>query len=161
MKNPRKWSVEIVSRAGGEFMNTLELKGIGNAVRFTNGICIVNTTPHPVAIQDVNGDVVMVPTSVLVNAKAEENQVSNIFVETVFTGTPDGEEIIKNIKDAYKATACTDTLIIIGSIIAAQAYPGQVVAMCPVTGFERVAPSEKRMRCDKFTIFSEKEIKYA
>lgn len=37
MKNPRKWSVEIVSRAGGEFMNTLELKGIGEAVRFANG----------------------------------------------------------------------------------------------------------------------------
>jgi hypothetical protein len=44
-------------------------------------------------------------------------------------------------------------LIIVGSIIAAEAYPGEVVAMCPVPGYERVAPSEKRMRCDKFTIF--------
>lgn len=44
-------------------------------------------------------------------------------------------------------------LAVVGSIIAAQAYPGRVVAMTPVPGFERVSPAEKRMRCDKFTTF--------
>lgn len=43
--------------------------------------------------------------------------------------------------------------IIIGSIIAAQAYPGKVCAMIPAPGHERVPPAEKRMRTDKFTIF--------
>ena len=43
--------------------------------------------------------------------------------------------------------------IIIGSIIAAQAFPGRVLAMVPAPGFERVPPAEKRMRDDKFTVF--------
>ena len=42
---------------------------------------------------------------------------------------------------------------IIGSIIAAQAFPGRVLAMVPAPGFERVPPAEKRMRADKFSIF--------
>lgn len=41
----------------------------------------------------------------------------------------------------------------VGSIIAAQAYPGQVVAMTPAPGFERVPPAEKLMSCEKFTTF--------
>jgi len=41
----------------------------------------------------------------------------------------------------------------VGSIIAAQAYPGQVVAMTPTPGYERVPPAEKRMNPDKFNIF--------
>lgn len=44
-------------------------------------------------------------------------------------------------------------LRIVGSIIAAQAYPGEVVAMTPAPGYERVAPAEKRMNPHKFTIF--------
>lgn len=43
--------------------------------------------------------------------------------------------------------------VIVGSIIAAQAFPGRVMAMVPVPGFERVPPAEKRMRDDKFTTF--------
>jgi len=32
-------------------------------------------------------------------------------------------------------------------------FPGRVVALIPVAGFERVPPAEKRMRDDKFTVF--------
>lgn len=136
-------------------MNTLELKGIGTTVRFGNGVCILNTTPHPLTMQDVNGKLVTVPTSVIINAKAEEKAVDNLFVETVFVGTPEGTETIRDIEGTYAETGCPDRLVIIGSIIAAQAYKGKVVGLCPVQGYERVAPSEKRMRCDKFTVFTE------
>ncbi len=44
--------------------------------------------------------------------------------------------------------------IIVGSIIAAQAFPGRVLAMVHAPGFERVPPAEKRMRDDKFTTFA-------
>lgn len=134
-------------------MTTLELKGIGTAVRFGNGVCVLNTTPHPITMQDTNGELVTVPTSVLVNAKAEEKRFDDLFVETVFVGTPEGTETIRDIEGTYRTTGCEDRLVIIGSIIAAQAYPGHVVGMCPVPGYERVAPSEKRMCCDKFTVF--------
>lgn len=138
-------------------MNTLELelKGIGTAVRFSNGVCVLNTTPHPLTMQDVNGELVTVPTSVLINAKAEEKAVNDLFVKTVFVGTSEGTEIIRDIKGTFKETGCPDRLVIVGSIIAAQAYKGKVVGLCPVPGYERVAPSEKRMRCDKFTVFTE------
>lgn len=135
--------------------NTLELKGIGEAVRFSNGVCVLNTTPHPLTIQNVNGELVTVPTSVLINAKAEEKAVDNLFVETVFVGTPEGTETIRGIEGTYAETGCPDRLVIIGSIIAAQAYKGKIVGLCPVPGNERVAPAEKRMRCDKFTVFTE------
>lgn len=132
-------------------MEMLNLNGV-TAARFSNGVSIVNTTPHPITIQDVEGDIITVPTSVLVNADSKERQVDSLYVETVFIGTSDGAEIIQNIEDAYKETGCPDRLVIVGSIIAAQAYPEKIAAMCPVPGYERVAPSEKRMRCDKFTI---------
>lgn len=138
-------------------MNTLELelKGIGTAIRFGNGVCVLNTTPHPLTMQDTNRELVTVPTSVLINAKAEEKAVDDLFVETVFVGTSEGKETIRDIEGTYAETGCPDRLVIIGSIIAAQAYKGKVVGLCPVPGYERVAPSEKRMRCDKFTVFTE------
>lgn len=136
-------------------MTELTLKGIGTAIRFSNGVCVLNTTPHPLTIQNVNGELVTVPTSVLINAKAEEKAVDNLFVETVFVGTPEGKETIRDIEGTYAETGCPDRLVIIGSIIAAQAYKGKVTGLCPVPGYERVAPSEKRMRCDKFTVFTE------
>lgn len=139
-------------------MTELTLKGIGTAVRFSNGVCVLNTTPHPLTMQDTNGELVTVPTTVLINAKAEEKAVNDLFVTTVFVGTPEGKEIIRDIERTYRETGCTDRLVIVGSIIASQAYPGKIVGMCPVPGYERVAPSEKRMRCDKFTVFTAKEV---
>lgn len=43
-------------------MTELTLNGIGTAIRFGNGVCVLNTTPHPLTMQDVNGELVTVPT---------------------------------------------------------------------------------------------------
>lgn len=43
--------------------------------------------------------------------------------------------------------------VIVGSMIAAQAFPGRVVAMIAAPGYERRPPAEKRMRPDRFAIF--------
>lgn len=119
--------------------------------KFENGVVIVNTTPHPVSIQDVDGTLVSVPSSCVLNASAVEEQVSDLFVRTAFVGTKEGLDLIADIESAFDGEG---TLVILGSIIAAQAYPGKVSGLCPVPGYERVAPSEKRMRCDKFTTFA-------
>lgn len=132
---------------------TKELEGI-NFVAFSNNVVVVNTTPHPVTIQDMDGTLITVPTSVLINAKAEERKVSDLFVRTEFVGTEEGKETIERIKSVYNRQFSNGTLVIVGSIIAAQAYPGEVAAMTPVEGYERVAPDQKRMRCDKFTTFA-------
>lgn len=125
-----------------------------NFVTFGNNVAIINTTPHSVTIQDTDGTPITVPNSVILNAKAEERQVSDLFVKTVFVPTEEGKAIISEIKKAFKSQIGTGTLVIVGSMIAAQAYPEDVVAMTPVPGYERVKPAEKRMRCDKFTTFA-------
>lgn len=125
-----------------------------NFVTFGNNVAIINTTPHSVTIQDTDGTPITVPNSVILNAKAEEKQVSDLFVKTVFVPTEEGKEIISEIKKTFKSQIGTGTLVIVGSMIAAQAYPEDVVAMTPVPGYERVKPADKRMRCDKFTTFA-------
>ena len=128
--------------------------GTVNFVAFSNNVVVVNTTPHPVTMQDMDGTLITVPTSVLINAKAEERKVSDLFIRTEFIGTEEGKETIERIKSVYNRQFSNGTLVIVSSIIAAQAYPGEVAAMTPVEGFERVAPDQKRMRCDKFTTFA-------
>lgn len=125
-----------------------------NFVAFGNNVAIINTTPHSVTIQDTDGTPITVPNSVILNAKAEEKQVSDLFVKTVFVPTEEGKEIISDIKKDFESQIGTGTLVIVGSMIAAQAYPEDVVAMTPVPGYERVKPADKRMRCDKFTTFA-------
>lgn len=88
----------------------------------------------------------------ILNATVGEKSVDSLFVRTTFNGTDEGRTLISTIKN-WADGESVDFLVIVGSIIAAQAYPGDVAGVCPVPGFERVAPSEKRMRCDKFTIF--------
>lgn len=133
-----------------------------NFVKFENGVVVVNTTPHVITIQDMNGNLLEVPTSELLNAKPTEVPYgdSGLFVTTEFVGSPEGEQLIADIRNEFVETQDqNDTLVIIGSIIAAQAYPGQVSGMVPVPGYERVAPDQKRMRCDKFTMYPTKEVK--
>lgn len=128
------------------------------AEKFKNGVVVVNTTPHDVTLQDLDGTLKQVPQcGVLVNAKAVETQVNDLYVSTVFVGDEAGKQTIADIKRWFVENSKTgERLVILGSIIAAQAYPGDVVAMVPVPGYERVAPPEKRMRCDRFTVFSVK-----
>ncbi|MBO8161700.1 MAG: hypothetical protein H0Z24_08695 [Thermosipho sp. (in: Bacteria)] len=114
---------------------------------FKNGVRVINCTPHSIRFQD-GDELIEVPSSGLViNAKPVEEKVSEILVTTRFVGDEDGRKIIKAIREV------DPEVLIVGSIIAAQAYPGDVVAMTPVPGFERVPPSEKRMRTDKFTVY--------
>lgn len=128
--------------------------------RFSNGVIVVNTTPHPMSFLDANGEKVVIPTSVpagersgplVINAKAVETQVGPYLVKTVFQPTPEGEAIIDAINAVYGSE---ENVMVVGSMIAVNAFPGKVVGMTPVPGFERVPPQDKLMRCDKFTTAS-------
>ena len=117
---------------------------------------IINVTPHPIRFQNRAGEVHYVyevpPCGILINARPVEEPA----------GThPSGAELVRTrfVADAASEEALTKLerenpgAVIVGSIIAAQAFPGRVLAMIPVPGFERVPPAEKRMRDDKFTTF--------
>ena len=130
-----------------------------------NNVTIFNATPHPVHFWKEGWDEpVEVETDVVINANVHEYQVAfpgnNLneavgndpfndnykvcFVRTDFIGDDTGKSVIESVPQGA---------LIVGSIIAAQAYPGKVVAMTPALGYERVAPAEKRMNPDKFTVF--------
>ena len=136
-KRGERWSI----------MATLVFKAVT-----VDGVEIFNTTPHAINF-GVGDEVKEVPTcGVLVNASSSEEVVKTEggveFVRTKFTGNDEGRAIIAAMK------AANPDAVIVGSIIAAQAYPGEVVAMTPLPGYERVAPAEKRMNPHKFTTFA-------
>jgi len=114
---------------------------------------IINVTPHPITFQNTAGEVYEIePCGVLVNARpVEENAGTHPsgaeLVRTRFEADPASEKALAKLE------AENFGAIIVGSIIAAQAFPGRVFAMVPAPGFERVPPAEKRMRDDKFTAF--------
>lgn len=74
------------------------------------------------------------------------------FVTTQFKPNPVSEKLITELKNMNPDS------ILIGSIIAAQAFPGTVVSPVPVPGFERVPRPQRLVRSDRFNIFENKEV---
>jgi len=118
-----------------------------------DGVDIVNTTPHSIRFQASSGDLVEIEPDpgILISARPVEEEVGRrggaTLVCTRFVGTDEGRAVLDRLERDFPGA------MIVGSIIAAQAYPGRVVAMAPAPGFERVPPAEKRMRPDRFTVF--------
>lgn len=110
-----------------------------------NGLTVFNATPHQITFWSEGWDApISVPTDEVINANPVETphgclqpqqspDWGNVWlVRTEFVGDDAGREVIARAKAAGAE-------IIVGSIVAAQAYPGDVVAMIPAPGFERVA----------------------
>jgi len=126
-----------------------------------DGHVLVNTTPHPITFQNLEGELVTIPTSVpegektgyaVLNAKSNEVMVADDLVTTTFSATPEGLDLLEAIEGWAAEEHPNETLRVIGSLVAANGYPGRVVGMCPVPGFERAPLGQKRMRTDKFTV---------
>lgn len=123
-----------------------------------NGLKVFNATPHIIRFFD-GVNLIEVETDEVINATVSEKIVyvdklgaDEAYDDEVFFVTPhflDNDEGWETIEKAKNAGAD----LIIGSIIAAQAYPGSVFGMVPYPGFERVDNDKKRMRIDTFTIF--------
>ena len=121
-------------------------------IKLPSGVTVVNSTPHPITfMSEEDNTVITVLSSCIINATVKETVVKSVngidFVKSTFVGSEEGAEIIEQIH------AINPEALIIGSIIAAQAFPGLVVGMTPCKGFERKPPTEKRMSTTKFTIF--------
>ena len=114
---------------------------------------IINVTPHGLNFLNSDGSEFEVPASgCVINATPEEMPVGL---------HPSGAELIAvRFVGNDEATAQLDRLeqenpgaVIVGSIIAAQAFPGRGVGLIAAPGFERRPPAENRMRADRFTTF--------
>lgn len=125
-------------------------------VKFSNGLRVINCTPHACTFQD-GEELISVPASgVLVNSRIENEMIREFdkfkggvkLVRPTFTQEEEALEFLCEFENYYPG------VFVIGSIIAAQAYPNRsVVAMVSVEGFERVPPEQKRMRTDMFTMY--------
>lgn len=115
---------------------------------------IVNVTPHALNFKDSDGTEFEVPTSgVVINASAVEESAGRHasgveLVSVRFVPNPDA------ITTLDKIEAENPGAVIVGSIIAAQAFPGRVFALTAAPGYERRPPAEKRMNPNKFTTFA-------
>jgi hypothetical protein len=119
--------------------------------RFASGVGVLNCTPHPVTFLDGANTVIVEPCGAKINARAVEAEAGKkgtvVLVRTEFQQTDDC------LAELAEITEKAPDVLVIGSIISAQAYPGRVLAMTPAPGFERVPPEQKRMSTTKFTIF--------
>lgn len=112
----------------------------------------INVTPHSLRLQEADGTVFTVePCGVIINARPVETPAGGrdgiVFVRTQFVADEQNQAALARL-EAEKPGS-----LIVGSIIAAQAFPGRVLALTPVPGFERVPVAEKLMSATKFTIF--------
>lgn len=113
---------------------------------------IVNTTPHDIRFQAADGSLYTVePCGLKISAQPETvpafTRNGTEFIRTNFVGTDEGMSQIKQLEED------NPDCVIVGSIIAAQAYPSRVFGLVAVPGYERVPPSEKRYLANKFVTF--------
>lgn len=114
---------------------------------------IINVTAHNIRFQNKDEVVYEIPPcGVVISATAIEEYAGTHpsgaeLVRTRFTASQEMSDALARLEEKYPDT------IIVGSIIAAQAFPGRIFGMVPIQGFERVSYAEKRMRDDKFVTF--------
>lgn len=120
-----------------------------------NGLTVFNATPHVIRFWDESWDEpIEVDVDMIINATIEDRIVAKDVTDELITidfVTPTFLPEWNLIE--YLEELREQNIYVIGSIIAAQAHPGLVFGMTPCTGYERVAPDQKRMNPNKFTMF--------
>ena len=118
---------------------------------------VFNTTPHSITFRTPGGRDIILESCGILNAAVVEEVVKTAdcdveLVKTSFKETDDAEQFIEKLEAIGRKDHIGTAII--GSMIAAQAYPGRVYAMCPFSDeYLRVPPAEKRMSLTKFTVF--------
>jgi hypothetical protein len=122
-----------------------------------NGVLVINTSPHPFVF---DGEITVPPSGTKLNATFDEveapfdaNRFESVghlplgvnFVTLKKNPTEEGLAFLASVPKS---------VLVIGSIIAAEAYGFPVVAPVPTpeTAGRETAPADKRMRIDTFTV---------
>lgn len=123
--------------------------------KLPSGLLIYNVTPHDLHFWC--GDRMVVSHSdAIVNAHPILNRVGEgqhyVLHTHRFVSTVDGEAIIESIQEREKNLG--REFLIVGSIIAAQAYPGLVVAPKPVRSYRYQTHKGNRLNSpNDFTVY--------
>lgn len=128
--------------------------------RLPNGVLIFNATTHDLFF-DVNGVEVTVKQDGVLHAGIiytveKRTEHYEIVSGQRFTQLLTGKEMIRKAREQHPE------VLIVGSAIAAQAYPGEVVACVPVQRrHDRGAVNKRIMRSDRFTSFKKETNNHA
>lgn len=133
------------------------------AAELPSGFQVLNYTPHQIIFREGERDIIVEPCGAKLSARAREKVVQTLdeqreiggsgsscvveIVQTTFE--PSGE----GLQELEQINTHDPKLLVVGSIISAQAYPGKVYALIPTVGFERVPVEQKRMNPNKFTSY--------
>ena len=120
-----------------------------------NGLVIWNATPHDLHFWCRKElEIVTAPSDEVVNVKTWNDRVLETekyeLTKVSFYPTKEGRELIQRIKLEYPEA------LIVGSIIAADAYRGDVVASIPEQS-RRYNKNNRLVRYDRFTVYEESE----
>jgi hypothetical protein len=125
---------------------------MSNIHTFSNGVKVLNCTPHPITFQETDGSVVSIPVARVLNSATTHtiagfSSKTHCAVAICDTTASQNEEDLKWMKEFLSDNP---EVFLVGSAFAVKAYPDMVYGMISVPGYERVAPAEKRMRIDAF-----------
>ena len=113
---------------------------------------IINTTPHDIRFILADGtETTVKPSGVLMNAKVTEQVIST--EDGITLVRPTFEQETASLTALEELEAKNPGALIIGSLVAAQAYPGRVLGMTPAKGYERVPVDQKKMDGQKFSTY--------
>lgn len=120
-------------------------------IKEIDGVLYINATPNDIYFEHESKVIELPQSGYIINAYMQETTVKYSngieFVRENFIKDKEGTAFLKRIKEDYP------NAIVIGSITAAQAYPGEVVALTPCKICNDISHSEKRMNIDKFLIY--------
>ena len=145
----------------GEFNVPCELEALEEtlsyAVRLRNGVTVLNVAGgHELTFLHADGTVEVVPfcgwavtADVVEEARPVWGQDLIEFVHTSFASDPDVRVMLGIMRDNLPPNS-----VIVGSIIAAQAYPGYIVSAIQIAPDRNVPPAQRvyRTRPDKFNV---------
>lgn len=123
-------------------------------VKLPNGLLIYNATAHDLAFQ-CKDEIVIVEQDGIINAKIEgsvlESHLNYDLLVNRYLPLPSGLAAIDTIRHNFP------NALIVGSQIAAQAYPGEIVYPLPIArgkrGDNKPDKSDRLVRSDKFIVF--------
>ena len=123
------------------------------AAHTVGGLKVVNATPHEVTFLVGENEIVVPPSGATLKAAASDEVVGRVgdadIVRVVFRRSAEGDAELAALLAQHP-----DALII-GSMISAQAFGYPVVALVAAPGHERLPPTQRRYRADRFTAFGD------
>lgn len=124
--------------------------------KLPNYLTVFNATPHPLNFWDsITKEVTVAKPDIIINTRPVETVIDKQkgieFVTVAYQPEDNGKDLIRFIKHEHP-----DTLIV-GSVLAAMAYPGDVVASIPLKGGDRLRSktASRRVCSDRFTTFQQ------